>query len=201
MKRFEGKRGMIFLLLAVLLIAGYYYYISNRSAEQKKTEEEYVTVSEVQDLLLRDLTNNYPPSPKEVVKYYSEITKCLHNEKLSEEELYQLAMKIQELYDSELRENKSQEEYLADLKSEITIFQENDYAISDYATSVSTDVDFYSVDGYSFARLYCTYYIRVKTSMKSLNEVFLLRKDENDHWKIYGWQPVVDQQETDGNEE
>ena len=188
---------MLCLLALILIVIGYYYYLSNRTLQNKKNEE--VEISVVQELLLCDLEKNYPPSPKEVVKYYSEITKCLHNEDISDEELNDLAMKMQELYDDELIANKSKDEYITDLKSEITTFKDNEYTISNYATSASTDVDYYSVDDNSFAELYCTYYIRVKTSMQSLEEVFLLRKDENNHWKIYGWQPVI-KQNADGNE-
>lgn len=199
MKRFKGTRGMICLLALILIVVGYYYYLSNKS--HKKAQEENVVISNAQNLLLRDLDRNYPPTPKEVLKYYLEITKCLHNEQLAEDELTDLANKLLMLYDDELAANKSQDAYLTDLKSEISTFRDNDYAISSYSVSASTDVEEFKEDGYSFARLYCTYYIRVKTSMQNLNEVFLLREDDNGHWKIYGWQQVTEEEmETNENE-
>ena len=197
MKRFKGTKGFICLIVVILLIVGYYYYLSNRSAEVK--QEETVEISAVQEVLLRDLDISYPPTPKEVIKYYCELTKVIHNEEVTEEELQALAMKIQELYDAELAANKSEEDYLLDLKSEITTFKDNGYVISNYSTSASTDVEYFEADGFSFAKLYGSYYIRVNTSMQTLEEVFLLRKDDIGHWKIYGWQPVVEQ-ETNGEE-
>ena len=77
--KLDGKKGFIIVIILVVLIVGYYYYLSNRD----KQPEEEVVITEAQDLLLRDLDRNYPPTPKEVVKYYFEITKCLYNEKLS----------------------------------------------------------------------------------------------------------------------
>ena len=139
---------------------------------------------------MRDLERNYPQTPKEVIKYYSEITKCFYNEEYTEEELSQLAMKAKELYDEELARNKDDETYLIDLKAEITDFKSKNQAISSYAPSSSTDVFYFKQDGYEFARLYCTYSIRIGTYIQPLEEIFVLRMDENGHWKIYGWDNV-----------
>ena len=183
--KIEGKKGFIIVIILVLLIAGYYYYLSNRDTQP----EEDVTITEAQDLLLRDLNRNYPPSPKEVVKYYFDITKCLYNEKLSEEDVEALALKLEEIFDEELAANQVQEEYFQNLKNEITAFQ-NGNMILNYSTSTSTDVDYFDQDGYEFARLYGTFYLQVNKTMHSLDEVFLLRKDADGHWKIYGWETV-----------
>jgi len=188
MKKAQGTKGLIIVLVLILLVIGYYYYLSNRTVE----ETEEVTISQAQDLLLRDLDRNYPPSPKEVLKYFFEITTCLYNEKLSEDDVNALALKVQELYDEELIANNPQEEYLVELKSEIASFRASNSQILNYSTSSSVDVDYFEEDGCSFARIYGTYYLQVQKSLKSLEEVFLLRKDEEGHWKLYGWQPIED---------
>ncbi len=183
MKRFKGKKGMICLFILMALVIGYYYYLSNHNAPKEKEVE----LTAVQDVLLRNLENDYPPTPKEVIKYYSELTKCVHNEDTTEEEMDALASKILELYDSELAANNPKDQFIADLKNEVTEFKKNDYEITSYAVASSTDVDFYEVDGFSFARLRGTYYIRVKNKVQSTKNIFLLRMDEQEHWKIYGW--------------
>lgn len=196
MKKFHGAKGMIIVIVLIALIIGYYYHLSNR----EKPAEENIEISAADEILLQNLEKNYPPSPKEVVKFYLEVTKCMYNEKLTEEEVEKLGIRIQEIYDDELVQNKPQEEYLKDLKCEILAFQEGDCSIVNYGTSSSTDVDYFSEDGYSFARLYGTFYMRVGKKMSSLEQIFLLRKDENGHWKIYGWQPVVEEQTEEKNE-
>jgi len=198
MKRFKGTKGIICLAVICVLIVGYYYYLSNREPEQ--APEEDVVVTEIQNVLLRDLENNYPPSPKEVVKCFLEITKHIYNGKGSEEEFEALALKIQEIYDDDLIANKSPELYMHDLKSEAIIFKENDYSIVNYATSSSVDVDYFNEDGFAFARLRGTLYIRVGTEMKSLEQIFLLRQDADGHWKIYGWQEVEQEVEKEAEE-
>ena len=185
MKRFKTPRGAFFLFLAVccVLLA---YYLMNLEAKKSKPEE-YVQLTPVQEVLARNLETNYPQTPKEVVKYYSEITKCFYNEEYTEEELYDLAMKATKLYDHDLVANKTEEEYLTDLKSEIQVFKKNGYSISSYSTSSSTDVYDFTEDGYNFARLYCTYNVRMGTVVQPIEEIFLLRMDLDGHWKIYGW--------------
>lgn len=185
MKRFRTPRGVFFTLLAVccVLLA---YYLMNVKAEKSKPEE-YVKLTKVQEVLARDLKTNYPQTPKEVLKYYSELTKCFYNETYSEEEFYELAMKAVELYDHDLAANKTEEDYIKDLKSEIQLFKESEYSISTYSTSSSTDVYYFQEDGFEFARLYCTYNVRMGTVIQPIEEIFLLRMNLEGHWKIYGW--------------
>lgn len=187
MKRFKTPRGAFFLFIAVILVLIAYYLLSLKT---KNNEPNEVPLTAVQTVLMRDLERNYPQTPKEVIKYYSEITKCFYNEEYTEEELSQLAMKAKELYDEELARNKDDETYLIDLKAEITDFKSKNQAISSYAPSSSTDVFYFKQDGYEFARLYCTYSIRIGTYIQPLEEIFVLRMDENGHWKIYGWDNV-----------
>ncbi len=177
------KSGIVILFL-VALVVGYYYYLSNR---QKKEEPANTKVTAVQEVLARNLENNYPPTPREVIRYYSEITKCFYNEDISEEELEQLADKARMLYDEELAENNEWGRYIIDLKSEIEYYQENSIRISSYSLASSTDVDFFSDGGFDFARIYCTYTLTSGRTKQPVEEVFLLRKDEDKHWRIYGW--------------
>ena len=182
MKRFKGPKGTFCLFLIVVIILVVYYSISSRG---KKQGEETAEVTAVQNVLLRNLERNYPQTPKEVVKYYSEITKCFYNEEYTDEELVELAMKAKALYD---------EKYLIDLRSEITAFKESNSAISSYVLSASTDVEEFWEGGYECARLYCTYHVRTGTTMQYVEEVFILRKDAEGHWKIFGWDKVEDGQ-------
>ena len=186
--RFKGTKGTIIIIVLVFLVVSYYYYLSNKTNPEKN--EEDIKVSSAQEILLANYNINYPPTPKAVVKEFLYISKVLHNEKLSDEEIEQVAMKIRELYDDEFIAAKSDEEYIKDLKSEIATFRDNEYAITNYYTSASTDVVYDTVDGYDFAKLYGTFSIRSGGKAQLLQEIFLLRKDSNGHWKIYGWQPV-----------
>ena len=188
------KKGQVRILvigcMLVVLLIGFYYYLSNRTSEDKA--EEAVTLTQTQQVLLKNLDMNYPPSPKEVVKCFCEITQCFYNEENTDEQINQLAMQIQKLYDDELIANQTEEEYLRNLISDIANMKKNELVISSYSTSASTDVEFFDQDGYEWARLYCNFGIRQGTKLLNTNERFLLRKDADGHWKIYGWELVED---------
>lgn len=186
-----AKTVIIVVVLAAVILA-YYYYLGHRTKRQEVEEAAVATV--VQSVLMRDLEHNYPPTPKEVVKYYAEITECFYNETYSDEELVQLANKIQMLYDAELVANKTQEQYMEDLRNDIVEMKGKQLLIASYEVSASTDVEEFTQDGYSCARLYCTFYLRQPgngSRVPSL-ERFILRKDEDGHWKIFGWELVED---------
>ena len=179
-------RTLVIGCILVVLVIGFYYYLSNRNVSNQ-TEDEG-TITKTQQVLLRNLDTNYPPSPKEVVKYFCDISQCFYNEENTDEDVEKLAVQIQKLYDEELIANQTQEEYIQNLISDIAHMKKNNMVISSYSTSASTDVEYFTKDGYEWARLYCNFSIRQGTTLRSSNERFLLRKDADDHWKIYGWE-------------
>lgn len=190
MKKFKGLKSVLLVFFIGILLVGIFYRFSNKKVIS--SEEEPVPKASAVDIVLdRNMTANYPQTPKEVVKYFSEITQCYYNETFeSDEELETLADRMLELYDDELVSYKTHEDYIFDLRSDIKFYNENGYKISSYAPSASTDVFYFNEDGFEWARLYCVYTIKSGKYYKTLNEVFVLRKDENNHWKIYGWDEV-----------
>lgn len=191
----NGIKAVVIGIILIGLIAGYYYYLSNKKQAAK---EEPVELTAVQEVLMYNFERNYPPSPKETVKMFGQITQCLYNETYTDEEFQQLAVQIEKLYDEELIANKTKEQYLEDLRLDVERMKAQEIVISSYATSSSTDVDYFSKDGYECARLYCSFTMRRGTELVGNSQLFVLRKDDDGHWKIYGWKPV---QPTDEEEE
>ena len=181
----NGIKVLIIGLVLICLVAGYYYYLSNK--RQKAMEETPAKATAVEEALSYNFERNYPPTPKEVVKLYSDITQCYYNQTYSDEELEELAKMSMKLMDPELRLNNPEEAYLESLKTEIADKRSQDCKIYSYNTSSSTDVEYYTKDEREMASLYCTYTIRLGTSIGNTTEQFLLRKDEEGHWKILGW--------------
>lgn len=189
MKEKTIKSIVLCVCLGVLFI-GIYYRLSNKKVISSE-DEKFEAPTQAEITLERNLATNYPSTPKEVVKYFSEITQCYYNETLSDEDIEALADQALLLYDDELVGYKTHEDYILDLKADIAYYNENGYTISSYAPSASTDVFYYVEDGFEWARLYCVYTIKSgKQYTKPINEVFVLRKDANNHWRIYGWDKV-----------
>lgn len=191
----KATRFTVIAIILVVIVVGYYAYLSGKQQDRK----EEAAFTAVENTLSRSLELDYPPTPKEVIKYYNEILKCFYNEECTEEEIEALGNKARELYDAELLANNEQEVYLMNLKADIQDYKENNRRITHTAVAASTSVVTFEEDGYEFARIMCGYSIMEGDKSHPSNQVYLLRKDENKHWKIYGWEPqeVFDQRVAD----
>lgn len=177
-------RATVIIIMMIIAAVGYYAYLSNQTRENRK--EAGMTV--IQSTLSRDLVNDYPSTPKEVIKYYNEIMKCYYNEEGTEEEIEELGYKARELFDQDLAEYNEVGTYLIRLQAEIQEFKDKERRITSISVANSTSVDRFEEDGYSFARLSCGYNIMESGSNHSQILIYLLRRDENKKWKIYGWE-------------
>ena len=61
----------VFFIFLLVLVVGYYAYLSGTH----RTEQQEAVMSEIDTALSRNLENNYPSTPKEVVKYYNDLMK------------------------------------------------------------------------------------------------------------------------------
>ena len=188
MKRKNPARVLIVFVVLAIAVVGLFFYVSNRAkaVEDGRTQQ----MTPVQEILSRNLETNYPPTPKEVLKFYSEITRCFYSEEYTDEELAKLAVLSRKLFDDELVANQTDEQYLSALKFDIESWKNDKKVISSYSVSSSTDVQEYSYGGREWAQLYCIYSIRMGTNVAPVQEHFIMRKDERGHWKILGWELV-----------
>ena len=182
-KNVNSNKTILVIVLLMVAVVGYYCYLLNRSNTEAKEPE----LTAAQEVLLRDMEKSYPPTPKEVIKYYNEIMKCFYNEDCTQDEIEDLAMRARELYDEELLEHNEWGPYIINLTAEILQYKENGKKLSGCSVAASTDVDYFEDDGYSYARISCGYTVLQGKESNASMQVYLLRKDADGHWKIYGW--------------
>ncbi len=187
MKKRKSKNGLILLAIIVVMVLAFYFYIANRPAKNKNSNAEY---TKAQEILLRDISKNYPPTPKEVLRLYAEITQCFYAGGYSEQELDSLIELSYALFDEELKKINSLETYKASVRAEIQDYKKKSYTISAYSTSSSIDIQnaTFDRDGSTWTNAYLYLTMRRSTTITRIDEVFVLRKDENGYWRIYGWQ-------------
>lgn len=183
MKKSTIRVTIILVVVIVGLVALYAFLLG-----KAKREIEEASMTPVQSVLSKNLDYDYPATVKEVIKYYTEIEKCLYNEECTDSEVESLGMQARKLYDWELLENNELTDYLVKLKADIKSFRSGKRAISSISVAAATNVDYFSEDGYDFARIHCGYTVKESNGvLKSEGRVYLLRRDENRQWKIYGW--------------
>lgn len=194
MDRAKMTKVTIVMVAIVVLVIGYYVYLSSKNdsaasnAALEQNAETQMTV--VQELIARSKYKEYPSTPVQVVKYYNEITRCYYNEDYTDEELESLAELERGLFDTDLIINQTWDQFLSKLKSDISNFKSSNITIYEENVSSTTDVEYFEHNGYECAKLYCTYMLKSGTSYQPSKEVFILRKDTEGHWKIFGFELV-----------
>ena len=173
----------IITLICAGLIIGYYYYLTHRGNNGAQNQED--TRTAIEKCLDRDLDYDYPKTPREVVKYFNQIQMCLYNEKPSNEMTNKLAEQQFKLLDKELQENNPEMQYYQSIRNDVKAYQEAERIIVSAALCSSDEVIYKTVDDKGeCAFVTCTYLIRDKSGATPVNQQFVLRKDENDNWRI-----------------
>lgn len=167
------------------LIVWYYFYLSSHS--QKDAESQGVVTTAVQDVLSRNLEKNYPATPREVMRYYNEIQECYYNEESDSDTVKDLMLKSRELFDAELLIENPEDTQLRDLKEEIASFHKEKRKIFSWKTDASDEVEYNTVDGEEWASIHSYYVLNTNGVHTKTTQIFLMRKDSQDRWKIYGW--------------
>lgn len=184
------KRRMSWLVtMTIILVVGVivFYYFTNKANDSDNGTNANV-VGEVDKVLNKDLKSRYPYTVKEVVQFFVRIQKCYYNEEYTEDELLKLADKARELFDDELLSENSVETYYENLKNEVKAYQSIGKTIYRVIIEENNDVVYSTVDGQKYASINCTYYLKDEEGTTSIKETYILRKDENDRWKILGWE-------------
>lgn len=175
----------IAVICMVSLVVGYYFHLSHRNSQVKS--EDKVEVSEVQSILTKDFVNDYPATPRSVVKWYNRIITAYYSQDYSDEEFEKMADAARSLLDEELLEVNPRDRYIVALSSEIEDFKNRKRVIVSSSVSDSKEVEYKTVNGHECAYVSTYYFIREGSSYERTYEDFCLRKDSDGRWKILTW--------------
>ena len=176
----KNKRVIIIAAICIVLIVGGFFIFTNRT--QKNPEN--VELTTVQQIITKDLAGNYPKTPREVIKTYNEIITCFYNEECTDEEIEKLSERDLLLLDEELLANNPKNEYIKNLKTEISDHKAKGKTIISYNLSSSNEIEFRTVDERECAYVDCSYFIKDKKGYSKSYMTYVVRKDENNEWKI-----------------
>lgn len=186
MKKKNIRLSAVVILMVIAGIA-YYYYLSNRTPSVDATQQA-VDNQELGDLISRDIDNNYPQSPKEVVKLYMRIAKQYYAGNITEEQVDGLGKQARKLFDDELKSKQTEDEFLNSLRQEVSDYKNEGRYISDYKIESSKDVRYQTLSNKQYASVDTLFYIRQKDNLIYSYTKFTLRQDNNGRWKILYWE-------------
>lgn len=177
------KTFLVMLILAAGILAGY-YVINNRAEE--KVEAQYVE-TEKDKMLAKNIEADYPATPREVVKLYSRILKCIYNETLTEKETEKLMKQARLLYDEELLLENPEQDNLNALNEERKQYETEKKTISSVALEKADSVITWTDAGKEYASIVVCYTVKENVTYTRTYEKFLLRRDSEGRYKILGW--------------
>lgn len=175
-------------LLCVVLVCGAFYLVKVRSQDSLANGQDNLT--EVQRIITKNLTENYPATPREVVKLYNRIITAYYKEDYTEEELEQMVDQELMLFDEELLEVNPKDTYLVLLQADIADYAERSRYIANARVCDASEVQYVSDGDDSLAYVTASYFVREKNEYTRTYQQYVLRKDGDGNWKILGFYQI-----------
>ena len=133
---------------------------------------------------------NFPESVRDVVKLYARITKAYYESDVSEENIEKLGRQARILFDDELKNTQTEDEFLSALKEDISIYRNNNAKISSFNIQTANNTRYTKFNNREYASIELVYYIREGTQLRTSGTKFTLRRDNSGKWKILYWELV-----------
>lgn len=180
-------KNLVVLLMLVIIVGVYYMARFSDNSFLKKNDKG--NESEYDLLTQKDIEGNYPASPKEVMKLYQRINKAIYTENLSDDQINELTLLMRKLLDEELLQNNTLEAHLLSLKTEITSYVEANKTIVNYVVKTES-LEEWEQNQEQYASLIITMGVKVDTVTDIVGQRYVMRLDENNHWKVLGFERV-----------
>jgi len=184
---FKGKHAkMLTLMVSIsLVVVLTYIAIVDDKESRAKSDGVIKNYSELEALLAKDLDKDYPITAREVMKYYCQVQQCMFNNELSDSTLENVLDKEFQLYDKDFIKKNTFGQLLKNREAEIKKFKEEKKTIFGYELDPDDNEKEWTNEGRQCSAIQ----VNMKMSgddKKVVKEVFILRKDANDQWKIVG---------------
>lgn len=189
---------VVVCLIGLALI--YYNYLNNK-AGNKDTENTGEAKTDIETLCSYDFEEDYPKTVREVVKLHCRYQKCIYNEVMSDNTIQILNCQMRELYCDDLLANNSESTQLEALKADKKKYEDDSRRLVNYVPDESSQVKYATVDGVDYAEIDVAYNIKIQTTGTTMNQRYMLMKDEDEKWKIVGWADIASKSDTEATTE
>lgn len=205
-KEKKSRSDKIIAIVIVLIVAAFVATLVWKAwdlfhDDGEKAKQEEVKMEEVDKLIHKNIEQRYPSTPTAVVQLYASISKELHAKDVTKKQIDGLHGQIRLLFDEELLSKNDYEKHLKKLNEEIENYKKQKMTIVRYVTEDSKKVKVYEgEDGRDYTKVGLTYSIKKGSKWLKSNEQVILRKDEENRWKILGVESVSEEESEDDEE-
>lgn len=175
------------LCLVVAIVLAIFLTLNLREDNSIFSKDEKPN-TEAQNILSKDVDRNYPATVREVVRLFARISKCYHNETISEEEFQGLVKMQRKLFDEEFLANNPLDTFTNNLAAELDAAKGRKYQMVTWRVQKQSSVVTWQEGENHFASIIAGFTMNDKdVGYTRTFEEFLLREDEKGRWKIVGW--------------
>ena len=176
------KKTIIVIAIAciALICGGFYFMLSNGDGNQEKE------LTEAEKVITKDLDNNYPKTPREVIKLYNRILMCYYDKETTDEQLEDLADQMMKILDEELLLANDKETYYASVLAEVARYEKEGKVLVEADVCDSNDVKIITDKDKDDEIAYVTasYLVRESGNVYRDHQEHVLRKDGKGRWKL-----------------
>lgn len=192
-KKGDAQAIGILIIFAVIIIFAFFRLTEKTSQNQESKNEK----TELETLLEYDFEQDYPKTVRDVMKLYFRYLACIYSKEVTDTDIASLNSKIRNLYDSKLLTYNEESAQLDALKEEKSFYADEKITLVGYTVAEASQIVYDTIEDVEYAKISVSLNLKAGTSRGSKEHIYVLEKDLDDHWKIYGWTVVADEEETE----
>lgn len=190
----NAKYVIIAIACICVICAGFFFF-----AQDNKEDEKNLT--EIEKVIVKDLKNNYPKTPREVVKFYNRIVKCYYGDEPTEKQLNDLVDQMMCLMDDDLVLVNPRDAYYNLVVKDIAQYKDQKKQLVSTDVCDSNDVKYITdeKDGEKdeLAYVNASYFMNTDGKFAYTYQQFVLRQDEDGLWKILTFYQIEGEESDD----
>ena len=180
----NAKYVIIAIACICVICAGFFFFSQDNKEDEKN-------LTEIEKVIVKDLKNNYPKTPREVVKFYNRILKCCYgNEEPTQEQMNDLVDQMLCLMDEDVKLAYSRDEYYNSVVQDVASCKQNNKQLVSTDVCDSNDVKYVTdnkegeMKKDELAYVNASQFVKEDGKFGYTYQQFVLRQDENGYWKI-----------------
>lgn len=191
----NAKYVIIAIVCISVICAGFFFFSQNNKESEKN-------LTEIEKVIVKDLENNYPKTPREVVKFYNRIVKCYYgSETPSKEQVEDLVDQMLCIMDEDLILVNPREEYFNSVVNDINQYKRDKRQLVNTDVCDTNDVKYVTDDKEGekeeLAFVDASYFMKNGDDFVYTYQEFVLRQDEAGRWKILTFYQIEGEQSED----
>ena len=191
----NAKYVIIAIACICVICAGFFFFSQDNKEDEKN-------LTEIEKVIVKDLKNNYPKTPREVVKFYNRIVKCYYGDEPTEKQLNDLVDQMMCLMDDDLVLINPRDAYYNSVVKDIAQYKDEKKQLVSTDVCDSNDVQYITdekseTEKEKLAYVNASYFMNTDGKFAYTYQQFVLRQDEDGLWKILTFYQIEGEESDD----